>query len=217
MYGRDSGSVYASVYSMEKIGTAPVALVSAAAITAGTNPKTVSDDKGNAVIVYENGGLIYARLINSRRTTLSGPLQIDTVHATQTIVKVMQDGNGGAVVFYKWTATNLYAQWVTNTSSVLGRGWTTSGSAITTGTTTGEDFAYNYNAGSPYAVAVYEKSGDIYARSIGTVSWAEKAICTDTGSQTNPHIFLSGANTLISWDDSRYSTATGICCLRHKN
>jgi hypothetical protein len=209
---QDGVNIFFRVISYDKLGanTIPTNILAPTSMIAGTNPYAFSDEAGGSIIIYESGGVIYSQRVDGIGVLQGVPYPIDTSATTQTIVKAIPDGHGGAVVLYRKSgATTLAAQWIQNTAGVLSRQWTATGTAIAAIVTSNEDFAYNYNGGAPYIVVVWEQTNDIYTRRVGNGAWATLQITNNASIQTNSHIYLNGANTLITWDDRRWITLVG--------
>jgi hypothetical protein len=184
----------------------PLTLVSNA-----QNPYAFSDEAGGSILVYENNvsGQIDVQLLNGMGNLITSIIA-DTSHGTQTIMKVIPDGHGGVIILYKYGGgTSLAAQWVRNNSGLF-RQWGAGGSLIVTASTSDEDFAYYYNAGSPYIIAVWVSANNIFASRVGNGAWATTQMTNiATSVKDKPHIFLNGATTLITWEDYRWTNIVG--------
>ncbi|MFZ5948692.1 MAG: T9SS type A sorting domain-containing protein [Stygiobacter sp.] len=182
-------------------------------------PTIVSDGSGGAIITWEDNRSfnndIYAQKINSNgmiQWTTNG-VAICTSAGGQQEQTIVSDGSGGAIITWRDTRINIYADIYAqkiNSNGVVQ--WISNGVAICTAegiqwhpTIVSDDSGGAIISWEDYRSPNY----DIYAQKInssGVVQWTTNgvAICTASGNQQEPSIVSNGSNgAIITWQDSR--------------
>ena len=181
----------------------------AAVSFAGSNPVALSDGLGNAIVVYLNGGDIYARKLTGAGTTLWNT-QIDTSHTGETIVKVISDTNGGVIVVYG-VGANLYVQRISSAGAL---NWTVGGTAVgNPAAITGGDLDVIYDSISDDVYLATTISTDIWGARVdgGTgVVWSGY-ISNPAGAsiQQKPKLYHDGTDLVVVWEDNRFLSFSG--------
>jgi len=199
-----------------------------------SSPQIVSDGAGGAIIVwgdYRSGvdNDIYAQRINSAgvpQWTANGVV-ISAASDNQSAPCIVSDGTGGAIIAWAdnrngpWV--DIYAQRINGSGAVQ---WTANGVPICTlmyfGFTTRIPQIVSDGAGGAIIVWNDPRSGadDIYAQRInasGVVQWTTDgvAICTASGSQSQPTIAADGSGgAIIAWQDFRNGSHLDIYAQR---
>jgi hypothetical protein len=199
-----------------------------------SSPQIVSDGAGGAIIVwgdYRSGvdNDIYAQRINSAgvpQWTANGVV-ISAASDNQSAPCIVSDGTGGAIIAWAdnrngpWV--DIYAQRINASGAVQ---WTANGVPICTLMYFGftPRFPQIVSDGAGGAIIVWNdpRSGadDIYAQRInasGVVQWTTDgvAICTASGSQSQPTIAADGSGgAIIAWQDFRNGSHLDIYAQR---
>jgi hypothetical protein len=182
-------------------------LYTSLSFTLGTNPFPVSDLTGNAIVVYENGGSLYAEKLRASTTVVWGPTSLGV---TGYIKKAEADGAGGVWVLYTSDSSHnstcgiLHintAGAVTFSSGIIANTSYTDMAVLST-STAGIVYETPVTVGSNSCkrvrLGVYNFTGAVGTYNVQSADYAS--------SQLNPHIgkdSLGGAH--ISWLDTHFA------------
>jgi predicted lipoprotein with Yx(FWY)xxD motif len=184
-----------------------------------SNPQIASDGAGGAIITWQDlrSGYndIYAQRVNASgavQWTVDGAA-ICTAMAYQYYPQITSDGAGGAIVTWfdlRNGNYDIYAQRVNSSGAVQ---WTADGVALCTATGNQMYPKIISDCAGGAIVTWYDlRSGinnDIYAQRVnasGAVQWTADgvALCTATGSQSNPQVTSdSVGGAIVTWFDLR--------------
>ncbi len=219
-----SGSRY-EVYAQRIDGNGvPQWTANGVAISSASNnpqflfPEIVTDDAGGAIIVwqdYRSGAWnMYAQRIDSAgaaQWTTNG-IGISTIAASyQYVPHPLADGAGGAIVGWKSSSGDIYAQRINGSGTVQ---WGSAGTIISAATAD-QTAPQMTTDGSGGAIITWEdcRAGsairDIYAQRVnasGTVQWTTDGVPVSTAaySQYEPQIIPDGrGGAIITWYDYR--------------
>ena len=201
----EGGNIRGRVIGMK--GSPPVELRAAYDIVVGgSNPHLVSDDLGNAVIIYEDSSSqIQAMHVNGYGTSI-GSAAIDTQTATaETIIDVITENSGsandGIVVLYK-KGGNLCAQ---RLDWGLIRQYDDTNGQLVTGLVNSQHSAA-FDAANDAVLVAFNSGDDIYVTRAYNGGRDTVQITNLLGStQQNPQIMLTAGNTaLVFWGDNRF-------------
>jgi hypothetical protein len=185
------------------------------------NPQLIPDGSGGAIIVWDDrrSGTdydIYAQRVSSAgvpQWTANGVTVVALAGTDQKNVRLVPDGNGGAIVTWEdyRSGSLIYAQRL-NSAGVAQ--WTVNGVAVASAGS-GQTFPQIVSDSSGGAIIAWEdyRNGadqDIYAQrlnSAGAVQWttAGVAVVALVGSyQNNPHLIADGnGGAIVAWEDNR--------------
>ena len=182
-------------------------------------PAIVSDNLGNAIIVWQDMRNTYRNLY-AQKVDISGTLiwnsdgiPISIIVGQQSVQNVVSDGNGGAIVTWRdhrGNSEDIYAQKIDNSGNVQ---WTANGLPVCTAaedqmqpdmivTSEGEAIITWYDSRFPY-------NPDIYAQKIsgnGITKWDNNGIKISANNkiQGEAEIIYDGSlGAIITWNDNR--------------
>ncbi|MBN2158776.1 MAG: Ig-like domain-containing protein [Spirochaetes bacterium] len=202
---QDASGVSGRIVSMEL--AAPVVRRATFTIAAGgSNPRTVSDGFGRALVIFNNSsGQVCVSLLNGYGYAVWGS---DTVvdATTAEILDIQSDGSNGVVILYK-RGDDLYAQRVDNDGALVwGAPLDFDGDGATTVTT--QEVMEYISGDDDVIVAAKDASDRICAwRNGSTTIWSHNPLAGITGvTMQDPQIFYntSDSTTTVIWEDDRF-------------
>lgn len=184
-----------------------------------SSPALASNLSGSAIIAWYDtrggGSDIYAQRVGAGGSWLADGLPVCRASGTQSEIKVIRDGAGGAIiVWYDGrslpTLGNIYAQRVDGTGSML---WTVDGVALCQAT--GEQISPTVVADALGGATVVWRDlrggteSDLYVQHVdaaGGVSWAPDGLplCQAPGNQSEAAAITDGVGSaIVAWTDTR--------------
>lgn len=210
--------VWGRIVSLTSGSSAPAVLKNEFQIAANAqNPVAISDNNGNAWVVYEDTstGKVRAVLVNAAGIPSANVvMNVTNVSNSETIKKVISDGQKGVTVLYSYNS-NLYIQRIDHDYNAnLTREWPATGGEGYTVTPSAIAYTYDHDIvmnGTTNAIIAFRDgtlgADNIWVRQVGATTWASGNIYNPNaaGVQKNPKIFFDGTNDpIIIWEDNRF-------------